>query len=155
MTDRHHKQDPAALTADDDARDVFRSVEERLAGLSEHERLIFTLVCQHIGSLGVAEPREPSAFERRIDAVETAITDIRGESGSNGKLGALKERFDKVDARRWWLLTFVAGLIVTTLGSAIAFGRWMSSIETDVDWLKARTLRAPPMSSPRATEETP
>ena len=39
------------------------------------------------------------------------MVDIRGESGNNGKLGALKDRVDKAEARKWWAVTFLAGLL--------------------------------------------
>jgi hypothetical protein len=69
---------------------------------------------------------------RKIDDLETAITDITGASGNNGKLGALKDRVDKGEARRWWAITFLAGLLVTVIGSAVALGSWMGSIEQQV-----------------------
>jgi hypothetical protein len=67
-----------------------------------------------------------------------ADVDIRGESGSDGKLGELTREVRGWASRRWWLLTFVAGTIVTVLGAAIVFGRWMGSVETDLATLKAR-----------------
>lgn len=79
------------------------------------------------------------SLDARIDAVETAIVDIRGEHGNNGKLGALKARVDTAEARRWWAFTALAGLVVTVITASIAFGRWMSRVETDVDWLKQRS----------------
>jgi hypothetical protein len=138
-----------------EARQLAASLEERMSDLTEQERLMFTLVCQFIGTAGASSAVSAEAeLERRVDAVETAITDIRGESGHNGKLGALKERVDKAELRRWWAVTFIAGLIVTILASAIAFGRWMSSLETDVQWLKARTQRVRGMTSEQLGEDT-
>ncbi len=86
------------------------------------------------------------ATESRLNALDMAIVDIVGSSGNNGKLGALKERVDKADARKWWAMTFMAGLLVTVIGASIKFGRWMSEIETDVRWLKER--RRPSISLP-------
>lgn len=77
-------------------------------------------------------------LDARIDALETAIVDIRGEHGNNGKLGALKARVDTAEARRWWAVTALAGVVITLISASIAFGRWMSRVETDVEWLKQR-----------------
>lgn len=85
-------------------------------------------------------------LEKRVDGLETAIVDIRGERGDNGKLGALKARVDQAEARRWWAVTALAGLVLTVISASIAFGRWMSRVETDVDWLKQR--RRPSVSAP-------
>jgi hypothetical protein len=74
----------------------------------------------------------------RIDRVETAITDIRGESGNNGKIGALKARVDTADARRWQVLMFLAGLLVTVITAAITLGVWIGRIDADVATLKHR-----------------
>lgn len=82
------------------------------------------------------------AQDQRLDKLDRAIVDISGVSGQNGKLGALKARVDQAEARRWWLLTFAAGTIVTVLGAAIVFGRWMGAMETSVEALKERAPRA-------------
>jgi hypothetical protein len=74
----------------------------------------------------------------RIDRVETAIVDIRGEHGNNGKLGALKARVDSTEARRWWVITFLAGLVVTVITAAITLGVWIGRIDADVATLKHR-----------------
>jgi len=77
-------------------------------------------------------------LDDRIDAVETAIVDIRGERGDNGKLGALKARVDVAEARRWWAVTFAAGLVITVITAAITLGVWIGRIDADVATLKQR-----------------
>lgn len=86
-----------------------------------------------------------------LTALNKAIVDIRGEGGNNGKLGALKDRVDKTDSRRWWLITFLVGTIITIVTAGIAIGRWMGNVESDLETLKARAQRrsAPaPFSQP-------
>lgn len=78
------------------------------------------------------------AQDGRIDKVERSIVDICGVSGNNGKLGSLKARVDQAESRRWWVVTFLAGTLVTVLGAAIVFGRWMGAMETSVEALKER-----------------
>jgi hypothetical protein len=78
---------------------------------------------------------------KRLDAVEDLLVEKFGRGGKNGDVGALRASVEKAEARRWWLLTFLAGLLVTVVGSAVAFGSWMGSIEADVETLKARALR--------------
>lgn len=86
--------------------------------------------------------RAPTADEHdldeRVDAVETAIVDIRGERGDNGKLGALKARVDVADSRRWQVLMFLAGLLVTVVTAAVTLGVWIGRIDADVATLKQR-----------------
>ena len=79
--------------------------------------------------------------EQRLDELEATVVETFGKSGKNGDFGTLKERVDKAEGRRWWALTFLAGVRVTVIGSAIAFGSWMGSIETEVEQLKARAFR--------------
>jgi hypothetical protein len=78
------------------------------------------------------------ARPRDVGDLELAIVDIRGEAGTNGKLGALRERVDKAESRRWWAVTALAGAVITVLTGAIAVGRWVGSIETDVEVIKER-----------------
>jgi hypothetical protein len=92
-------------------------------------------------SIERARETSNAALAARIGDLELAIVDIRGEAGTNGKLGALRERVDKAESRRWWAVTALAGMIVTVLGGAIAVGRWVGSIETDVEVIKERLDR--------------
>jgi hypothetical protein len=98
-----------------------------------------------------ARRREPTdQFEHRIRILETAAVDVRGIDGKNGKLGALKERVDKADARRWTVIMWAAGLLVTVVTTAILMGRWIGRIETDVGALKARAERRDKFQQPDA-----
>lgn len=102
----------------------------------------------------------------RVDGHDVAITDIIGRSGSNGRLGktneridALKERLDKTESRRWWVITFLVGTLLTVITTAALTGRWMGRIETDVDTLKVRVNRsrtfASPPDAPAAKDNSP
>lgn len=95
-------------------------------------------VQRHEASDAAALRRDLDALRGDLCELRTDIVDIRGEDGSNGKLGELGRQVNGWASRRWWLLTFVAGTIVTVLGAAIVFGRWMGSVETDLATLKAR-----------------
>lgn len=108
---------------------------------------------QEMRSRARRDTGDTAALARRIDDLETTVVDISGKTGNNGKLGALKERVDKAEARKWWALTFIAGLIVTIIGSAFAFGSRIGALETDVETLKARRARnASPPEYPAARE---
>lgn len=127
---------------------------------TDRERTLLHLVWQHTANMELRARKrrdtgDEAALEKRIDAAETAIVDIRGENGTNGRLGALKERVDKSEGRRWWAVTAAAGLVVTVISAAIAFGSWMGSIETDVATLKAaRVYRSFMPESPAAKERS-
>lgn len=41
----------------------------------------------------------------------TAVTDLRGQHGDNGKVGELRRRLDTLSSRAWWLLTLAIGSI--------------------------------------------
>lgn len=139
--------DPPRMTVQEMARTVTldrqrieRSVEllsakvdgigERMAELqaadAEHTVYITTLRESHGEFATLAEFRED---------VYTRVTDIAGKDGVNGKLGALKARVDTADARRWQVLMFCLGLLVTAGG--IVF--WAASNVAD---FKGRITRA-------------
>jgi hypothetical protein len=120
--------DVLAMTDDPELRDVITAIWRHTANVELRCRILSK-------STDTAELRD-------------AIVDISGKSGSNGKLGALKERVDKAEARRWWAVTFLAGIAITVIGSAIAFGVWKGSIETDVKTLKRAVYRSHEFSSP-------
>jgi len=92
--------------------------------------------------------------EDRLCAAESTLVEKFGKSGKNGDFGTLKDRVDKAEARRWWALTFLAGLLVTVIGSAIALGSWMGSIEADLETLKQRRSNRFSPDTP-AAKDTP
>lgn len=80
----------------------------------------------------------------RIADLELAIVDIRGEAGTNGKLGnlrselgALKERIDKSETRRWQIVVTLLGSTLALVSAAILIGRWVGSVNTNIEQLKA------------------
>lgn len=165
----HKSQTPAVgvpvhAPQDEDFTPV-SSVIERVQAVfvpNEREQMVLTLVWQHTANMELrarqrSETSGAAALERRVDGVETAIVDIRGEHGNNGKLGALKARVDTAESRKWWALTFVAGLLVTVITAAVTFGVWIGRIDADVATLKQRANRARGSSSPDypAARETP
>lgn len=94
-------------------------------------------------------------LEHRVDALEMTSVDILGKSGNNGRLGRtngrideLEKRLDKAEARRWWVITFLATTLLTVITTAVFTGRWMGRIETEVEQLKARVNRSRPFASP-------
>jgi hypothetical protein len=93
--------------------------------------------------------------EDRIDGHDRALVDICGVSGSNGKLGALKARVDATEARRWWVVTSAAGLVVTVVTAAIALGTWMGRIDADVATLKHYHARGSSTPDSPAAKESP
>lgn len=155
---RRASSQPAADEFDDDHTPVGvimerLEVEIEIGGsLSPRERRIIQAFGRHTANMEMRarqrrETGDTAALERRLDSVEKAIIDIRGEGGNNGKLGEQRRRLEKIEARRWWAVTFLATTLVTVIGAAIAFGRWMSSVEMDVDWLKQQRRR-PAMFQP-------
>lgn len=121
--------------------DVIERIERTIV-LDERDRLLIHLFWQHTANMTMRWSRTDAAqTDARLDALERAVIDMRGERGDNGKIGEQRRRLDKIEARRWWALTFLAGLIVTTLGWAYSFGARIGSIEADVQTLKARVFR--------------
>lgn len=134
-----------------DPHDDFTPVADVLDQIADPEtKRIVALLWRHTANIelraqarlaasdGGALRRDLSILQDELAELRTDIVDVRGESGSGGALGELTRQVNGWASRRWWLLTFVAGTIVTVLGAAIVFGRWMGRIETDVDTLKAR-----------------
>ena len=80
-------------------------------------------------------------LDGEIEQVKLTLADICGKSGSNGKLGALKDRVDKTESRKWAVVMLLAGTIVTVLGAAIVFGRWMGNVEADIEAIKAHSRK--------------
>lgn len=139
---------------------IVAQLEERIGELSHREKLIVQAFGQHTANMEMrgrqrSDSQESATLMRRLDVVEDWIIDIVGKDGRNGKIGTLKERIDKAESRRWWAITFLAGLLVTVIGSAIAFGSWMGSIEADVEMLKQRRINRSTPEYPAAREATP
>lgn len=153
---------PVHAEPDEDFTPVSNVLERVEFSPTDRERLLLHLVWQHTANMELRSRQrrdtgDTSAFEKRIDGVETAIVDIRGEHGNNGKLGALKARVDTAESRKWWALTFAAGLLVTVITAAVTLGVWIGRIDADVATLKQRANRARRGSSPDypAARETP
>lgn len=94
------------------------------------------------------ETRDGTTQKIAIDAVEkdlrslaADIVDIKGTSGNNGKLGALKERVDKAEARRWTFIMAIVGMILTAGTLAIGGGRWVGQLENRVEQLEDNYTR--------------
>lgn len=144
------------VTVDDPDADAFAAedhftpvvaVMERAVDLTDRERYLLQLVWRHTANMEMrsrkrSDSQDTSILAKEIDDLKTAITDIVGKSGNNGKVGAIKERLDKTEARRWWVITYAAGLFVAVVTAAIAFGVWKGSIETDVKALKRAVYRS-------------
>lgn len=127
---------------------IIERIEDELGDeLSARERRIVQAFGRHTANMELRarqrrDTGDTASLERRLDAAERSIVDIAGKNGSNGKVGTLKERVDKAEARRWWAVTFVAGLVVAALSFAFSFGSRIGSLEAEVEALKARRGRA-------------
>ena len=93
----------------------------------------------------MADDSEAATLRADLDAtnesvceLRNAIVDIRGESGSDGKLGELTRKVDEMRSRRWWAYSTLIAALIAAVSSAIVMGRWVGQIETDVATLKAR-----------------
>lgn len=83
-----------------------------------------------------------------VREVTEHIVDIKGTSGDNGKIGALRAdlgkleaRLDKAEARRWTIVTALIGMILTAGTLAVAGGRWVGKVENRVDQIEHRLDR--------------
>jgi len=54
--------------------------------------------------------------------LRTAIVDIQGTSGNDGKLGEITREVRGWSSRRWWLLTFVAAALLSGLAGMLYVG---------------------------------
>lgn len=115
--------------------------------LTDRERMIVTMMWRHSANMEMrarkrSDSTDSTLIARRVDDVEATLDEKFGRSRKNGDFGTLKERVDKAESRRWWAITFLAGLIVTTIGWAYSFGSRIGSLETEVETLKTRSYRA-------------
>lgn len=121
---------------------VFERIEESFVP-TERERMLLHLVWQHTANMELRSRARrdtdgTKALVDRVDGVETAIVDIRGERGNNGKLGALKARVDALMSRAWWLVTVLVGGVGAAAVKLIIVGRAYGELETEVQANKAR-----------------
>jgi hypothetical protein len=137
--------EPAADRFDDDLTPVgiiIERIESDIGDeLNPRERRIVQAFGRHTANMEMRARKrrdtgDTAALEQRVDAIETAIVDISGRGGNNGKLGALKARVDAAEARRWWGVTFLAGLVVAALGFAFSFGSRLGAIETQIQIIR-------------------
>lgn len=73
----------------------------------------------------------------------TRVVDLSGKDGNNGKVGALRARLDAVDkageqsaTRRWSLIMFALGLIVTAGGVVAWSVRSVAELQSEVAHLR-------------------
>lgn len=149
MQRRRASSEPAAdaFDSDEDRFTPVAAVIERAADLTDRERNLLRYVWTHTANMEMrarkrSDSQETSTLSKRIDDVEATLDEKFGRSRKNGDFGNLKGRVDKAESRRWWAITFVAGLVVTGIGSAFAFGSRIGSLESDVATLKARMYRS-------------
>jgi hypothetical protein len=78
--------------------------------------------------------------QHKLRELELAVVDIRGESGSNGKLGNLRTELEaakKLQAtlvgRFWALAMLVLGGAVGAAIKLVLIGRWVGALETQVE----------------------
>ena len=163
---RRAQSEPAvdAFDSDEDHFTPVASVIERAADLTDRERNLLRYVWTHTANMEMrsrarSDSQNTSTLAKRIDDVEATLDEKFGRSRKNGDFGNLKGRVDKAEGRRWWAITFIAGLVAVSIGSAFAFGSRIGSLESDVATLKARGYRAHPYGSapelPASKETTP
>ncbi len=76
----------------------------------------------------------------KLRELELAIVDIRGESGSNGKLGNLRAELGNVrtaqttlGGRFWALAMALLGSIGAAAIKLVLIGRWLGALEAQVE----------------------
>lgn len=74
-----------------------------------------------------------SAFREKV---MSRLDNGFGKNDDNGKLGALRARVDLGEGRRWWVITFCMGLLVTAGGVIFWAGRSTATLETKVEQLE-------------------
>jgi hypothetical protein len=64
-----------------------------------------------------------------VAKVSTAITDIHGAKGTNGKLGELRRRVDNLSSKAWWLFTAIVGGVGAALVKLVIVVRAFDAVE--------------------------
>ena len=97
----------------------------------------------------------------RLRELELAIVDLRGESGSNGKLGniraeltAVKEKQAAFIGRFWALVMVVLGGLVGTVIELVLIGRAYGALETQVADDRAALVQLQSLTFARFTPAT-
>jgi hypothetical protein len=84
--------------------------------------------------------RNPEQVAEDLGELKEHIVDIKGKSGTNGKIGnlradleALKAKIEKQEARRWTVIVTLIGMILTAATLAVTGGRWVGQLENRVE----------------------
>lgn len=88
----------------------------------------------------VGDAADVSKLNERVADLEMGLVDIRGQSGSNGKLGTIgaaiasvREKVDGISKRAWWLVGLVLGGVGAAAIKLILTGRFVGQLETQVE----------------------
>lgn len=164
-TERASSEPAADAFAEEDHLTPITVVQERIEDelgrkLSEEGRAIVKALGRHDANQELrhrrrSDSQDTALLARRTDGVEDTLVEKFGKDGKGGEFASLLERVKTAESRRWWALTFVAGLLVTVITAAVAFGSWMGSIESDVETLKQRRSNRFPPEYPAAKDITP
>jgi len=161
LSRRRTDSDPPRMTAQELARDTtlrrkqlerevamlaarVNAVSDRVAELQEarsvHE-VHLTTVRESLGEFEtIAEFRE---------VVVTRLADGFGKDGTNGKFGALKARVDQSEARRWWGITFLLGLMLSAGGVVFWAGSTVAELKNEQRNLREHIDRLHAGAEPR------
>lgn len=114
---------------------VMARIEEAMS-LDERDRMLVHLFWQHTANMELRGRRrldetEAGKLRHDLDETRTAITDIRGQHGNNGKLGELRRR---VDALTKW----ARSIIMVALGGLGAAAIKLVIVTRTFDAVEAR-----------------
>lgn len=70
--------------------------------------------------------------EERLDTLEKAIVDIRGEDGDGGTVGELRRGHRSLSSKAWWALTVFVSFLLGTLWKLVLIGQLSGELRADV-----------------------
>lgn len=133
------------LTHESDPED-FTPVGDTLARVNDPEvQLAIAAIWRHTANIEMRlrarhEESDAAKTSARVNDLELALVDVRGESGTNGKLGNLRAELAEAKAnhttlvnRFWKLVMLVLGGVGGAAAKLILISRAYGSLETQVE----------------------
>lgn len=118
-------------------------VIERAADLTDRERMLLRYIWTHTANMEMrararSDSQDSAQLRREIDALQEWRVDVVGQTGANGRLGALKGRVDVFMNRAWAVLLILLGGVAGAAVKLIIVGRAYGELETQVEANRAR-----------------
>lgn len=151
-------------------RGQFTPVTDLLDRIHDPEvRWSIRMVWEHTANIEMRlqaqiDASDATKLEHDVGKVASAIVDLRGERGDNGKVGELRRQVAELRSRAWWLFTAFVGGLGAALIKVVVITRAFDAVEarshTNADQIKVlqaqvMTLQTALIVRPRYRPEPP